>query len=276
MSIVLISRGSYSRGKGLAEKVAQTLGYECISREVLMSAAKEFGVKELKLVKAMRDAPSFWGMFPGTRQKYIAYVQAALTRYLVKDNVVYHGLAGHLLVHGVSHVLKVRVISNLEDRVRLVMENEHLSEKESRKFIHKADEQRQKWTKLVYGVDNSDPDLYDLVINVAQIEMEKAVGIVTDTVNDRKFQAMTYSIQSMKNLALSCEVRAGLIELDQDIQVHADGGSVSVHAKAAIREKKKKNDTIRERALKIPGVETVEVEVVEDLYKRILGTMRLR
>ena len=180
MSIVLISRGSYSRGKELAEMVAQALGYECISREVVMSAAKVFGVKELKLVKAMRDAPSFWGMFPGTRQKYIAYVQAALIRYLEKDDIVYHGLAGHLLVPGVSHVLKVRIISTLEDRVRLVMENEHFDEREARKFILKADEQRRKWTKLVYGADNTDPDLYDLVINVAQIDIEKAAGIVID------------------------------------------------------------------------------------------------
>jgi hypothetical protein len=38
MSIVTISRGSYSRGEEVAEKVTQKLGCECISREVLVKA----------------------------------------------------------------------------------------------------------------------------------------------------------------------------------------------------------------------------------------------
>ena len=38
--------------------------------------------------------------------------------HFVKDNVVYHGLAGQFLVAGVSHVLKVRIMAEMEDRVR--------------------------------------------------------------------------------------------------------------------------------------------------------------
>jgi hypothetical protein len=39
MSVITISRGSYSHGKEIAEKVAQKLGYECISREIILEAA---------------------------------------------------------------------------------------------------------------------------------------------------------------------------------------------------------------------------------------------
>ncbi len=38
MSIISISRGSYSRGKEVAEKVASKLGYECLSRYILLDA----------------------------------------------------------------------------------------------------------------------------------------------------------------------------------------------------------------------------------------------
>ncbi|NIM21548.1 MAG: cytidylate kinase-like family protein, partial [Candidatus Latescibacteria bacterium] len=58
MSIVTISRGSYSRGKEVAEKVAEKLGYECISRDVIIEACDEFNVPEVKLVRAIHDAPS--------------------------------------------------------------------------------------------------------------------------------------------------------------------------------------------------------------------------
>jgi len=36
MSIITISRGSYSRGKEVAVKLAQALGYECLSRDILL------------------------------------------------------------------------------------------------------------------------------------------------------------------------------------------------------------------------------------------------
>ena len=63
MSIVIISRGSYSRGKEVAEKVAQELGYECISRDVLIEASEDFHVPEIKLLRAIRDAPSLLDRF---------------------------------------------------------------------------------------------------------------------------------------------------------------------------------------------------------------------
>jgi hypothetical protein len=63
MAIITISRGSYSKGKQIAEKVAKTLGYECISREVLLEASKEFNIPEVKLIRAVHDAPSILSRF---------------------------------------------------------------------------------------------------------------------------------------------------------------------------------------------------------------------
>lgn len=40
MSIIAISRCSYTHGKDVAEAVAKTLGFTCISREELLDALK--------------------------------------------------------------------------------------------------------------------------------------------------------------------------------------------------------------------------------------------
>ena len=42
MGVIKISRGSYSKGKEIAEKLAQYLGYECISREILLETSDHF------------------------------------------------------------------------------------------------------------------------------------------------------------------------------------------------------------------------------------------
>src|SRR5919197_611039 len=51
MSIITISRGSFSGGQALAERVAQRLGYSCLSREVLVEAAATYGVPESTLAQ---------------------------------------------------------------------------------------------------------------------------------------------------------------------------------------------------------------------------------
>jgi hypothetical protein len=47
MAILTISRGSYSRGMDVAEKVAEKLGYDCIGREALLKTSMEYDVAEV-------------------------------------------------------------------------------------------------------------------------------------------------------------------------------------------------------------------------------------
>ncbi|MGD8227785.1 MAG: cytidylate kinase family protein, partial [Desulfobacteraceae bacterium] len=59
MGIITISRGSYQSGREIAERTAQRLRYDCISREVLLKASEDFDIPEVKLTQAIEDAPSF-------------------------------------------------------------------------------------------------------------------------------------------------------------------------------------------------------------------------
>ncbi|MCL4500397.1 MAG: cytidylate kinase-like family protein, partial [Deltaproteobacteria bacterium] len=103
MSIITISRGSYSRGKEVAEKLAQSLGYECLSRDILLEASERYNIPEIKLIRAIHDAPSILERFTYNKEQYVAYIRAALLRHVQKDNVVYHGLAGHFMLQGIPH-----------------------------------------------------------------------------------------------------------------------------------------------------------------------------
>ncbi len=122
MAIITISRGSHSHGKEIAEKVAQTLGYECIAREILIEAADQFHIPEPKLIKALENAPTMLHGLTYGREKYVSFVEEAFLAHVQKDNVVYHGLAGHFFLKDVKHALKVRIIADFEDRVRLEIE----------------------------------------------------------------------------------------------------------------------------------------------------------
>ena len=94
MGIITISRGSYSKGKEIAEKLAEKLGYKCISREILLKASKDFDVPEVKLLQAIQDAPSVLDRLKHGKKKYIAFIRKAFLESIQSDNVIYHGLAG--------------------------------------------------------------------------------------------------------------------------------------------------------------------------------------
>ena len=88
MAIITISRGSYSEGKEVAEKVAAKLGYGCLSREVILDASDRYHIAEIKMIKAIHDAPSILERFGRGKIPFIAYYQSTLTRLVQKDNVV--------------------------------------------------------------------------------------------------------------------------------------------------------------------------------------------
>jgi cytidylate kinase len=234
MAIITISRGSYSKGKEVAEKVARRLGYRCFAREVLLEASEEFNIPEIKLARAIHDAPSIFEKFSYSKEKFLAYFQSALLKCLQSDNVVYHGLAGHFLLKGVSHVLKVRIISDMEDRIRLEMEREGISYEEARAVLKKDDAERRKWSESLYGVDTADPSLYDLVVHVRKLTVEDAVDLICHTAGQQVFRTTPESQKTMDDLVLASEVRTTLIEIKPDIEVFVRDGRVTLGASAFI------------------------------------------
>ncbi len=137
MAVITISRGSYSRGKEIAEKVAARLGYQCISRDLLLEVSNEFDIPEIKLVHAIHDAPGILQRLNRKSEKYVAFIKSALLDHLKADNIVYHGLAGHFFVKNVPHALKVRVLSDMEDRVRLEMERKNIDADKARRLVQR-------------------------------------------------------------------------------------------------------------------------------------------
>ncbi len=229
MSIITISRGSYSRGSEVAQKLAAALGYECISREILIETSEIFNIPEIKLVRAIHDAPSILDRFIYGKERYVAYIRAVLLRHVQKDNVVYHGLAGHFFLQGIPHVLKVRIIADMEDRVREEMQRENLTQDKARYLLKKDDDERRKWSLTLYGKDTWDPALYDIVLKIKTFTVEDAVKIILETVKLPSFQTTPESQRILDDLVLAAQIEALLVNEFPRVKVIAKGGEVDIH-----------------------------------------------
>ena len=232
MAIITISRGSSSMGKAVAEQVARRLGYRLISREVLLDASSRFNVPEIKLEKAIHDVPGILDRYRHSSQSYVAYIRSALVEQVVADNVVYHGLAGHLLLKGLSQVLKVRINADMKKRIAVVMKRDRISADEARSRIQEDDRQRRKWTQTLYGQDPWDASLYDLTICIDTLSVDNAVDFICQAAGTEGFQATEKNRRQVSDMAVACRVKAALADEFPNVSVTCEYGNVLVYTGA--------------------------------------------
>ena len=261
MAIVTISRGSFSKGKEVAEKVAGRLGYQAVSREVILEASKDFQIPQGRLDHAMHDAPSIFERFTYEKQKYIAYIASEILARFKKDNVVYHGLAGHFFAKDVPHLLKVRIIADMEDRIVSLMERDNLNRDQAIAFLEKDDRDRKTWSYQVYGVDTADSSLYDLVIHIHKLTVDNAVDLICAAAMQPQFKTTPESQQTIENLALAAKTRAALIGDHPSCEVTCEGGAVDIFARASLHSETGLAEAIRAKALKVAGVSSATVRL---------------
>ena len=270
MAIITISRGSMSGGKKLAEMLAETLGYNCVSREIILETAYDYGVPEEKLFEAIFKNPSIFQKLTFAREHYLAFIQATLCEYAKDDNLIYHGHAGHFLLEGVSHVLKIRILACTSYRVKAAMAEFGYTEKDAVKYINKVDKQRVKWTKFLYGKDWRSPELYDVVFNLEHFDLETVCELVQHAVKQPCFQSTPESIKAIRDLLIASRVRAALARLPEMrleyISVEADDGSVTIRGRTMSQNVA---DAIPETVKGVPGVTEFEnlVEIDYRSYK---------
>ena len=265
MAIITISRGTMSGGEKLSEMLAERLGYRCVSREVIVKAADDYGVSESKLFDAVQKSPTLLDKLGSDRERYLAYLQASLCEYAKDDNLIYHGNAGHLLLQGVSHVLRVRLVADMRYRIKAAMERLQISEKDAIKHIERVDKERAAWTRFLYGLDWRSPELYDLVFNLEHAGLNFVCGMVAHAVKQPEFQATPESSEAMQNLLLASRVRAALaqsadIRLDE-LRVEARGATVTISGRVWSQQVL---EFAVETARKVPGVESIQNEMKID------------
>jgi cytidylate kinase len=264
MSVITISRGSFSGGKMLAECLGSSLGFRCLDRETVAERAAASGISQEELLDALLKPPSFLERFKHKRYQYLALFQAALAEEVKTGKVIYHGNAGHLLLKGASPVLKVRVIAPLEKRLLMLQDRLKMGRSEAMAYIQKVDHDRRNWTRFLYGVNWEDPALYDLVINLDVLNIDEACEIVSTAVRQQKCFTFEGECQrEMEDLAIGSRVRANLAinppTSHLEFEVTCDRGHVAIRGKVSGPDEL---EEVKRVANAVPGVAELNLENV--------------
>ncbi|MGH7771689.1 MAG: cytidylate kinase family protein [Candidatus Binatia bacterium] len=261
MPIITISRGAFSGGQVLAERVAAILGYRCVSREVLIEASQRYGITEAKFTEVLETVPHWWERWQESLRLYRIVLQAAMCEVAQGGNLVYHGHAGQELFPGIRHVLKVHLTAPLAFRVEQVRERQGLDEAAAAEYIDQVDKARKRRLQAIYGHDWRDPNRYDLVLNIAQMTLETASHLIVEAVRREDYQPTAASEQAFQDLTITARVQAALIMSPRTrnltINVRVEQGQV--HVSGILAQMDLEQEIVR-KVEGVPGVTKVTAD----------------
>ncbi|MBD3402274.1 hypothetical protein GF420_05220 [candidate division GN15 bacterium] len=215
MSLITVSRGTYSGGHELAQKLAEQLGYTYVSREQLADEAKRCGVPVDLLQEAIHKPPLSYQELAQERLAYLACVRVQLCDKVLAGDVVYDGHAGHMLLSGIPNILRIRVVADLDFRIHVVMHTMGKSQREAREYVNHVDLDRDRWSRFLYNVDWRDLFYYDMLVNISQTGINHALDKVLEMSQESEFQLGTEAKSSLTNLRLASWAQYQLLHDDR-------------------------------------------------------------
>jgi cytidylate kinase len=236
-----------------------------VGREILQAAAADLGVAESDLAQKMERAPRMWDRHLAIRRVYIVAVQAALAEHVVNGNLVYHGLAGQVLLRGIPGVLRMRLIAPAEFRIRALMESDGMDLETAEVHLTEIDAARARWVRMMYGEAIGDPALYDLVINLAVMSLDAACALVAATVRQPEFAVTEEVRQAFECFRRACRVKLALVTAPDTrglpLEVTTRAGVAEITGSAPLLSSNDLGNRIVEIARTVSGITDVRLKV---------------
>src|SRR5205809_830596 len=118
MAIVVISHQMGAGGPEIGTALAQRLGYRYVNQELLLDAARRYGLAEGKLSHLEESKPTLFERFDTETRHHITVLQTTQFEFAETDDAVLMRGGGQWLLRGVPHALRVRLVAPFEHRVK--------------------------------------------------------------------------------------------------------------------------------------------------------------
>ena len=202
MTVITISRQIGAGGWTLGERLAKRLSYHYVDEIMIREIADKVGVTAEDISAFEKDGATRLMKFLDKivskdfisrhisdkygyldEEGYVEVVTAIIRGLYDQGNVVIVGRAGQYILKGYENALHVLLIDNLKNRIRFVLEKYNVSESEAEKIIKTGDRIRSNFLSFFAEKQyHDDPRSYDVVINMANISMERAETLVLDLI----------------------------------------------------------------------------------------------
>jgi cytidylate kinase len=189
---ISISRQPGTGGEDLGRRLAERLGYGYFEREIVDAIAKKTGVAE-HLVASLDER---------LRSQVERYVVDAFRRQALTESVYLRALAtvvstltegggavivgrGANFVAAPERTLRVLLVAPAAFRAQRAARAHELSAEAALEAVEKGDAERRAFIRHHFGVDQLDPTLHDIALNVAQLPEATLDRVVLEALHGR-------------------------------------------------------------------------------------------
>jgi cytidylate kinase len=187
MNVITVSREYGAGGGEVARRLAETLGWELLDRELLHRAAALEQVPDAELEQRDEKALSMTDRLrPHSHQRYMHGLTEAARQAAARGKVVLVGRGTRQLLGDLPDVFHLRLVAPLDWRVQRMALREGWSMEQARTRCLEVDRGRDRFTRYFFGPDSLQPEQYDLVANADRVPLDDVAALVLELVQPKE------------------------------------------------------------------------------------------
>jgi cytidylate kinase len=211
MNVITVTRDFGAGGYELAGRLAETLGWELLDRELLHQAAAVENLPVEELERLDEKVVSLGDRFRlhSSHQQYLHGLREAALQAAARGNVVLVGRGtGHLLADR-PNVLHLRLVAPKEWRAGRMSAKEGWTREEALERCTEQDRTRERFTRYFFGEAPFQAAPYHLIFNTARVPLGDVVAAVAALVRNEWLPAQAEGSSRPRVLTLAPELGAG-------------------------------------------------------------------
>lgn len=190
MTVIAMTREIGSLGNDVAEALAAKLGLQIVRSEAVAEiVAERLGVDAAAVLRYVEGTASLAERWRIDRRRLFHYVAEEILRIAQQGNVLLKGWGAATLLRDMPQVICVRVVASNEFRVRVLMKRFGTADADAvRAQIERQDAARARTMRALFGAENEDEGLYQVVLNTERLSIEDCVKAVADLAQTRRLR----------------------------------------------------------------------------------------
>lgn len=265
MSIITVFNGIYCNEDIIIDEIIHTTGFTHIDDQAVLTLASELSAIPFeKLEKTFSSKPSVFNDFTHEKERHIAYLKLAVAKMIAKGQTLFSGYSSLLIPMTLQNALRICLISNMENRLKIAKHHSSLSYQDNIDMISFEDQLKSNWTHLLFSVDNPwDPDLYDVVIQTDQTTISGILPLIKEKLSTAFCNPIADMQSQIDDFLLAATVEVALYNAGHNVNVLAKKGILELSVHHQVLKFDQLEEELKSIVKNIPDVKSVDAKLIQ-------------